>query len=72
MYRLGIDVGGTNTDAVIMEENKVLSGIKASTTEDVTSGVIEAMEGAIKKAGIDREKISNVMIGTTHFHQRSD
>ncbi|WP_321341966.1 hydantoinase/oxoprolinase family protein [uncultured Cohaesibacter sp.] len=67
MYRLGIDVGGTNTDAVIMEENKVLSGIKASTTEDVTSGVIEAMEGAIEKAGIDREKISNVMIGTTHF-----
>ncbi len=67
MYRLGIDVGGTNTDAVIMEGRHVLSGVKASTTEDVTTGVIEALEGAIAKAGIDRSRISTVMIGTTHF-----
>lgn len=67
MYRLGIDVGGTNTDAVVMEGNKVLSGVKAATTEDVTSGVIAALEGAIGKAGIDRARIGNVMIGTTHF-----
>ena len=67
MYRLGIDVGGTNTDAVIMQDRNVLSGVKASTTEDVTSGVLEAMEAAIAKAGVDRTKITNVMIGTTHF-----
>ena len=67
MYRLGIDVGGTNTDAVIMQDRNVLSGVKASTTEDVTSGVLEAMEAAIAKAGVDRAKITNVMIGTTHF-----
>ncbi|MCC5778453.1 hydantoinase/oxoprolinase family protein [Nitratireductor sp. B36] len=67
MYRLGIDVGGTNTDAVIMQGRNVLSGVKASTTEDVTSGVREAMEAAISKADIDRSKITTVMIGTTHF-----
>ncbi len=67
MYRLGIDVGGTNTDAVIMRGRNVLSGVKASTTEDVTSGVRDAMEAAISKAGVDRSKISTVMIGTTHF-----
>ncbi|MEC9245692.1 hydantoinase/oxoprolinase N-terminal domain-containing protein [Nitratireductor rhodophyticola] len=67
MYRLGIDVGGTNTDAVIMQGRNVLSGVKASTTEDVTSGVREAMEAAISRAGVDRSKISTVMIGTTHF-----
>ena len=26
MYRIGIDVGGTNTDAVIMEGEKILTG----------------------------------------------
>lgn len=67
MYRLGVDVGGTNTDAVIMRGREVLSGVKAATTEDVTSGVVEAMENAVSKAGIDRSKISHVMIGTTHF-----
>ncbi len=67
MYRLGIDVGGTNTDAVIMHGRDVLSGVKAPTTADVTSGVLEAMEAAISKAGVDRAKITNVMIGTTHF-----
>lgn len=67
MYRLGIDVGGTNTDAVVMKGKDVLAGIKAPTSEDVTTGVVGAMEGAIAKAGIDRADVSNVMIGTTHF-----
>jgi len=67
VYRLGIDVGGTNTDAVVMQGTKVLSGVKRPTTEDVTSGVVAAMEAAIDEAGIDRADVSNVMIGTTHF-----
>lgn len=67
MYRLGIDVGGTNTDAVVMQGRNVLAGVKASTTEDVTSGVREALENVISKAGVDRTKITHVMIGTTHF-----
>jgi len=67
VYRLGIDVGGTNTDAVVMKGKDVLAGIKAPTSEDVTTGVVEAMNGAIAKAGIDRTQVSNVMIGTTHF-----
>lgn len=67
MYRLGIDVGGTNTDAVVMKGKDVLAGIKAPTSEDVTTGVVAAMNGAIAQAGIDRANVSNVMIGTTHF-----
>ncbi|MCP4316962.1 MAG: hydantoinase/oxoprolinase family protein [Hyphomicrobiales bacterium] len=67
MYRLGIDVGGTNTDAVIMRDREVLAGFKAATTQDVTTGVIEALEGAIGKCGVDRAQIDKVMIGTTHF-----
>lgn len=67
MYRLGIDVGGTNTDAVIMQGRRVLSGVKTSTTENVTDGVLEALGSAIAEAGIERDKITHVMLGTTHF-----
>lgn len=67
MLRIGIDVGGTNTDAVIMDGRKVLCAIKTATTQDVTSGVRTAMELAIDKAGISKDKIGHVMIGTTHF-----
>lgn len=67
MYRVGIDVGGTNTDAVVLQGKTVLAGVKASTTEDVTSGVIEALEKVIEASGIDRQRIAGVMIGTTHF-----
>lgn len=67
VYRLGIDVGGTNTDAVVMQGREVLAGVKAATTEDVTSGVLEALEQVVTKAGIDRTRVVSVMIGTTHF-----
>lgn len=67
VYRVGIDVGGTNTDAVVLKGKTVLAGVKASTTEDVTSGVIEALKKVIEASSIDRAKIAAVMIGTTHF-----
>ena len=34
--RIGIDVGGTNTDAVLIEGTTVLAATKSTTTEDVT------------------------------------
>ncbi|MCH4249771.1 MAG: hypothetical protein LKF88_02730, partial [Microbacteriaceae bacterium] len=41
--RIGIDVGGTNTDAVLMDGNTVLAGVKRSTSSDVTSGIESAL-----------------------------
>ena len=38
MRRIGIDVGGTNTDAVLVEEIAVLGSYKTPTTSDVTTG----------------------------------
>lgn len=67
MYRIGVDVGGTNTDAVIMQGDKILSGIKSPTTEDVMTGVVNAVEGALSEASADKTKVNGVMIGTTHF-----
>ena len=42
--RVGIDVGGTNTDAVLMDDLKVLSLRKTPTTADVSSGIVAALE----------------------------
>ncbi|WP_374622264.1 hydantoinase/oxoprolinase N-terminal domain-containing protein [Devosia sp.] len=67
MLRIGVDVGGTNTDAVVMDGNRVLSTIKAATTADVTSGVRAAIDGALKRSGVAPAAVRHVMIGTTHF-----
>jgi len=67
MYRIGIDVGGTNTDAVIMDGDTIVIGAKSPTTEDVMSGVVQSLEKVLGDTGIKNTEISAVMIGTTHF-----
>ncbi|MEM1430025.1 MAG: hydantoinase/oxoprolinase family protein [Pseudomonadota bacterium] len=67
MYRIGVDVGGTNTDAVVMEGDAILAGVKSPTTEDVMSGVAASIVDALAQSGVPAAKISAVMIGTTHF-----
>ena len=67
MYRIGIDVGGTNTDAVIMQGDKILIGVKSPTTRDVMSGVVESLKKVLDETGIANRDITAVMIGTTHF-----
>ena len=38
--RIGIDVGGTNTDAVVLDrDDSVLAWAKTPTTPDVTGGI---------------------------------
>ena len=64
MFRIGVDVGGTNTDAVVMQGDKILSGVKSPTTEDVMSGVVNAVEQALSEAGADKAQVTAVMIGS--------
>lgn len=66
-YRIGIDVGGTNTDAVIMLDDAVLAATKQPTSEDVTTGVQQALKAVLAESGIADHDIKAVMIGTTHF-----
>ena len=47
---IGVDVGGTNTDAVVMGHEQVLGWHKAQTTDDVMSGVLRAIDGALLNA----------------------
>lgn len=65
--RLGVDVGGTNTDAAIVDETTVFHSAKTPTTEDVTSGILNSLERVLSEAGIDAVDITGVMVGTTHF-----
>ncbi len=64
--RIGIDVGGTNTDAVVIEEGIVKAWVKKPTTADVTTGITRALAALVEKAPAAREAQA-VMIGTTHF-----
>ena len=65
--RIGIDVGGTNTDAVLMDGTTVLAEIKTATTDDTTTGIVEALRGLARAREFRPGEIQAVMIGTTHF-----
>jgi N-methylhydantoinase A/oxoprolinase/acetone carboxylase beta subunit len=65
--RLGIDVGGTNTDAVLMRGQEVVEWVKTPTTPDVTTGIVTALRELLEKSAIVAGDIHGVMIGTTHF-----
>ncbi|MCH8280531.1 MAG: hydantoinase/oxoprolinase family protein [Chloroflexi bacterium] len=63
---VGIDVGGTNTDAVLMDGTNLRAWAKVPTTPDVTSGIL----GALQEVLTDKrslQQVSGVMLGTTHF-----
>ena len=63
---LGVDVGGTNTDAALMEERRLVAAAKVPTTEDVTAGIVNAVNELVRQ-GIDSVQVDAVMVGTTHF-----
>jgi N-methylhydantoinase A/oxoprolinase/acetone carboxylase beta subunit len=67
MNRIGVDVGGTNTDAVVMSGRRIVAGVKVPTTVDVTTGLFAALEKVLAGAGVPRTSIGLVVIGTTHF-----
>ncbi len=65
--RLGIDVGGTNTDAVIMDAaDRVIAKAKVPCTPDITGGITAAIDTVLKAPGITPQRITHVMLGTTH------
>src|SRR5204862_5855629 len=67
MRRIGIDVGGTNTDAVLLEDGRVVHAVKTPTTEDVTGGIVAALEPLTRHPNVAQGQIDGVVIGTTHF-----
>ncbi len=65
--RLGIDVGGTNTDAVIMNTaDRVIAKAKVPCTPDIIGGIMVAIDTVLRSPGVEPQRISHVMLGTTH------
>ena len=66
-YRLGIDVGGTFTDLLLVNEKtgKTWSAKLPSTPKDQSIGVLSGLTRICKQAGIDPQAIEHVMHGTT-------
>ncbi len=66
-HRMGIDVGGTNTDAVILDrDDQVLAKAKVPCTPDITGGITAAIDTVLRAPAVDATRITHVMLGTTH------
>ncbi|EFX06405.1 hydantoinase/oxoprolinase [Grosmannia clavigera kw1407] len=75
-YRIGVDVGGTNTDAVMLDalapresaDRGVLALHKTPTTSpDVTDGIETAVRRVLTDSGVPASAVACLTIGTTHF-----
>lgn len=66
-YRLGVDVGGTFTDLLLVDEGsgKIFTAKVPSTPDDSSIGVLNGIKRVCEIASIDPGKITQVMHGTT-------
>ncbi|MGG3507722.1 hydantoinase/oxoprolinase family protein [Paenibacillus lautus] len=66
MYRIGIDVGGTNTDAIILDENyHLVHAVKSPTSLDIKAGIEISLRNLLQESKIDKTQITHAMLGTT-------
>ena len=66
-YRLGVDVGGTFTDILLIDEDTgaTFRAKTSSTPEDQSIGVLRGIDQACAAAGIERTSVGDVFHGTT-------
>ncbi len=66
-YRLGVDVGGTFTDLLLIDEStgQTYSAKVPSTPKDSSVGVLNGIAKLCQQTGIDPAQINYVMHGTT-------
>jgi len=66
-YRLGVDVGGTFTDLLLVDESsgQTYTAKVPSTPEDSSIGVLDGINRICEESSIDLTKVSQVMHGTT-------
>ncbi|KAK7054063.1 Hydantoinase/oxoprolinase N-terminal region-domain-containing protein [Favolaschia claudopus] len=71
-YRIGVDVGGTNTDGVLLDpscspDKGVRAWHKSPTTQDPSHGIQTVIKTLLETAKIDLQEVASVTVGTTHF-----
>jgi predicted NBD/HSP70 family sugar kinase len=62
---LGVDVGGTFTDAVLVVDGEVVAAKAPTTPEDQSRGVLDAVRVALERAGRDAAEVSEFAIDGT-------
>jgi N-methylhydantoinase A len=62
---LGVDVGGTFTDAVLAFEDRVVTAKAPTTPEDQSEGVMAAVRAALERAGSDAGDVAEFSHGMT-------
>ena len=62
---LGVDVGGTFTDAAILDGNRLVTAKAPTTPEDQSRGVMEAIGAALAEAGTSPAQIERFVHGMT-------
>ncbi len=65
VLRIGVDVGGTNTDAVATDGTTIRARIKLPTSNDILTGIGKALSGL--KRNVGSSDVHSVVVGTTQF-----
>ena len=65
-YRVGVDIGGTFTDIVLInEEGRLLTRKVSSSVDDYARAIVEGLAQVFDEAGVEPSEILEVMHGTT-------
>src|ERR687893_361952 len=62
---VGVDVGGTFTDAVVAVEGRLVTAKAPTTPEDQSEGVLAAVAAALERAGAPADEVRAFAHGTT-------
>ena len=62
---LGVDVGGTFTDAALLTSERLVTGKSPTTPADQSGGVMNAVEEALDGAGAEAGDVSRFVHGMT-------
>ncbi|KAF3000747.1 hypothetical protein E8E13_004180 [Curvularia kusanoi] len=72
--RIGVDVGGTNTDGVVLDltrsaepDRGIVAWKKSSTTKNPSDGINNVIKDMFEQSSIVPQDVASVTIGTTHF-----
>lgn len=76
-YKIGIDIGGTNTDTVLLNANEeIVAHAKTTTTPDTHTGVKKGLKLLLGSSSVRCDEIAGIFIGTTQIanaiHQCED
>ena len=65
-YRIGVDIGGTFTDIVLLDaDGNVISKKVSSSVENYALAIVEGLESVFAEHGVASDEVTEVMHGTT-------